>query len=1266
MPMAWTRTKHFGFIILMSTVVTALILVFQAYVFYQQGVKDRDQALQSVEKSYLDPTAAAVFFFEQEQLNLISGGLVRLPYIDAVSVYEYVLGEYQPLLRTMEDPGDLESFDFALLYDHEGDQRHIGKLTVYSDLRHLRAQVLENLKRTAGFNLLILLGMAVCVWWLTKRAFYLASIKRQLEDNTRLMSMAASVAKIGGWVVDLETDRVYWSDEVCRIHDMPPGSTVSVKEGIRYYAPEYRERIAELFEACARNGMPYDEELEILNAFGKRVWVRTVAQPIRDFNGRIVRVAGAYQEVTQRRQAEQRLQESEAMLRAVTEASPDPIFMSDGRDKLVYCNPAFETTLGFSPEALIGRTVHEALAPERHREAIARGYADFVQAGPGSALRTLTELEALHGDGREVQIELSMSALQIDGRWHAVGVMRDITRRKQFEQVLSTLNRELARLGGDEFFGHACRLLCEALGTDIAFVGLLEAEQNRLEAFAGWTDGHLFTPFYDDLAGTLCANVIEEGAVCYPEDSLSLFPDDPLLKEIGIEACVGHKLIDKQDRTLGILLTLGRRPLTEQVRGLALSLLGLFVDRVASEIQRSAAEKQLRQAANVFHYANEGILITTPQADIIDVNAAFTRITGYERHEVLGQNPRLLKSDRQGKAFYAEMWRALQDEGSWTGEIWNRHKDGDSYAEMLTISAVRDADGTIQRYVGLFSDITQLKEQQRQLEHMAHFDALTGLPNRVLLADRLQQAMALMARRRQQLALVYIDLDSFKRVNDHYGHDAGDRLLVALAEKLQASLRDGDTLARLGGDEFVAVLLDLPDVESARPLLRRLLNAASCPVSDGEHSLQVCASLGVSLYPQAEPIDADQLLRQADQAMYQAKLAGGNRYHLFDVEHDRYQRDRHEALEAIRQGLENNEFVLFYQPKVAMATGVLLGAEALIRWQHPERGLLPPVDFLPQLAGHPLMVGLGDWVIEAALAQISQWREQGHALTVSVNVDALQLTQSDFVAKLRAALARYPAVQPGDMELEVIETSALRDIAHISSLIRECRGFGVSFSLDDFGTGYSSLTYLKRLPVETLKIDQSFVRDMLDDPDDLAILHGVIGLAESFQRGVIAEGVETEVHGQMLLQLGCKIGQGYAIAKPMPAEEMTRWHARWQPHASWSGTSAIPDTLLPVLFGMVAHRAWMNALKSYAHETNPHPPELSPQQLHFGRWLASENSRGDACYRILTLHEQVYQLGCELVVLTKQGDDDLARKRLAEVEALHDRLMEAIWELIGT
>lgn len=693
-------------------------------------------------------------------------------------------------------------------------------------------------------------------------------------------------------------------------------------------------------------------------------------------------------------------------------------------------------------------------------------------------------------------------------------------------------------------------------------------------------------------------------------------------------------------------------------------VLPVLMTRIRNVIVRKRAKEAQRLAASVFMHAREGIVITDRAGAIVDVNQAYAYITGYGREESLGRNPRMLSSGRQDKTFYATLWDALLSKGHWYGEIWNRHKDGSVYAAMLALSAVRNEGGEIRHFIGLFADITALKQQQARLEHIAHYDVLTGLANRLLLADRLRQAMSHATRRGRSLAVAYLDLDGFKAVNDRHGHAVGDHLLISLANRMKQALRDGDTLSRIGGDEFVAVLVDLPDAESCMPVISRLLEATAQSVAVGEAELQVSASLGVTLYPQAEDVDADQLVRQADQAMYQAKQSGKNRYHIFDAEHDRDVRGRLEGLEQIRQALDKREFVLHYQPKVDMRSGQVLGAEALIRWQHPQRGLLAPAVFLPVIQDHSFAIELGEWVIATALAQIEAWHADDLSIPVSVNIGGLQLQHPDFVSRLRDMLDRHPGVRQGELELEVLETSALENFKGVSQVMSACQAMGVGFALDDFGTGYSSLAYLKQLPTTSLKIDQGFVRDMLDDPDDLAILEGVLGLATAFRRQVIAEGVETPAQGLMLLRMGCAWGQGYAIARPMPAADLPRWMATWVAPASWTRAKAVSHDQLPALCAIVEHRAWMVAVVSYLTGVGDLPAAVSERSCRFGDWLDHGGRAllfGEcADHPVDRLHRAVHELGDELVSMRRAGLLEDVQARLPELRRLNEQLLEQL------
>jgi diguanylate cyclase (GGDEF)-like protein/PAS domain S-box-containing protein len=684
--------------------------------------------------------------------------------------------------------------------------------------------------------------------------------------------------------------------------------------------------------------------------------------------------------------------------------------------------------------------------------------------------------------------------------------------------------------------------------------------------------------------------------------------------------------------------------------------------------QRKRDREQLELAASVFTNAREGILITGPDGSILDVNDTFTRITGYSRDEVLGKNPRILQSGRQTPEFYRDMWRALRENGHWWGEIWNKAKDGRVYPESLTISSVSDHAGKRLHYVAHFSDLTQAEEFRQQRERAAQYDALTNLPNRTLLADRLNQAMAHSRRSEQLLTVACIDLDNFRWVNERCGHDAGDNLLMAMAGRMRMVIREADTLARVGSDKFIAVLLDVGETASARHLLDRLLAAASEPEPFGEKGIAITASIGAVFYPQANEVDAAQLLREAEQAMYQAKLAGKNRCHIFDPRRDAVARSSQDELDQIQHAIDAHQLVLWYQPRVHMGTGELHGAEALIRWQHPDRGLLLPAAFLPEIDGHDLIDRIGEWVIDQALTQYETWRNAGLTIPVSVNIAAHHLQSRDFAGRLAALLAAHPGVPPSHLELEILETSALHDIAQVSAVLSECREMGVSVSLDDFGTGFSSLTYLRRLPVDTVKIDRSFVRGAVDNSEDMSILEGVISLAGALDRVVLAEGVEIVDHGRLLLHLGCVYGQGYGIARPMPPESLPAWAASWKPDETWRAAAVLTPAKRALLQAGVAHRAWAVAMESFLRGFRHAPPQHNPHACRLAKWIQAETPNlvtSPAFAALAAAHDEVHVFADELFASQQTPQPPVDNAALVKLTRIRDAILENIDVLLN-
>ena len=551
------------------------------------------------------------------------------------------------------------------------------------------------------------------------------------------------------------------------------------------------------------------------------------------------------------------------------------------------------------------------------------------------------------------------------------------------------------------------------------------------------------------------------------------------------------------------------------------------------------AEIDLRIAAAAFD-SQEAMMVTDARSVILRVNKAFTEITGYSSEEAVGQTPRLLRSGRHDADFYRNMWITINARGVWQGEVWDRRKDGVEYPKWLTISAVKDDQGAVTHYIGAHYDITERKKAEDRINELAFFDQLTGLPNRTLLMDRLRQAMTASSRNGSFGALLFLDLDKFKTLNDTLGHDMGDLLLKQVAQRLTDCVRAGDTVARLGGDEFVVMLANLSASEAEAATQTEVVGEKILAALNQTYQLKEVAhhstpSIGATLF-RGHLASIEELMKQADLAMYKSKAAGRNALRFFDPDMETSVMER-AALEAdLREAIEQRQFLLHYQPQ--LADGRLTGCEVLVRWQHPLRGMVSPAEFIPLAEETGLILPLGHWVLEAACRQLAHWaaRPATADLTLAVNVSAHQFRQAGFVDQVLAVLKNTGA-NPQRLKLELTESLLVDNVEDIIGKMFALKAKGVGFSLDDFGTGYSSLAYLKRLPLDQLKIDQSFVRDVLSDPNDAAIARTVIALAASLGLGVIAEGVETEAQRDFLAASGCHAYQGYLFSRPLPVDK---------------------------------------------------------------------------------------------------------------------------------
>ena len=1000
-----------------------------------------------------------------------------------------------------------------------------------------------------------------------------------------------------------------WWSAACPDPDYCRASAARWDEEVRRAVKEEREIPPSKFRVVARNGKG-----------------RTVLMAGAVIGGDIL---SSFQDVTEQEAAEAALRESEARYRQLFEESRDALMVLGPPDwRFVHGNKASWALFAVDQGAAFKGYSPWMLAPEFQPDG--RNSRDGAKEMIAIALRDgVCQFEWLHRTttGREFPALVQLTRLERDGVAFVQANVRDISAQKRAENAIRESEERLRNL-----FERVEKISVQAYDESSRVIFWNKAS----EALYGYSAEEALGRRLEEL-------IIPPGMRGQTVAAIETW------LATGVPVPAGELELQRKDGSTVAVFSSHALMQTRHGREM------YCVDIDLTEVRQAHA--RLKLAASVFTHAREGIVITSPCGRVIDLNARFCEICGHEREALIGrQSDEVLLSELQGPAFYAALRQDLLEYGQWSGEIWRRRGNGELYAQMLNIHAVRKEDGSVTHYVALVNDVTSLRVKERQLAHVANFDALTSLPNRKLLCESLNALIGATSRSGRLLAVVYLDLDGFKQINDRYGQDIGNRLLMVVAQRMREALRSQDLVARMGGDEFVAVLEGLDDEAACWPLLEAVQAAVSGEILVEGQRFEMSASLGVSFYPQGDEIDADQLLRQADQAMYQAKLAGKNRYARFDAERDRGLRGDFETREAIRLALQRGEFVLHYQPKVNLRSGEVIGSEALIRWQHPERGLLPPLAFLPVVEESDLAVEMDEWVIDAALSQLAAWSEEGFETSVSVNIGGRQLLKPGFEQRLEARLQRHSRVRPGQLEIEVLESSALTDLARAGQVIKACRELGVGFAIDDFGTGYSSLTYLKHLPVGVLKIDQSFVREMLSDRDSIAILEGIIELARAFDRKVIAEGVETGEHAEMLLRLGCVYAQGYGIARPMQADALPAWQSAWCPDPVWAGIRRVRREELEVLHAIVEHRAWLAEFENHLCRNGARVafPELL--------WasLPAESRQAEA----RDAQRQLLSLVSNLLFLKENNRGHEALAQLSELTVLSDRLARELLALL--
>jgi diguanylate cyclase (GGDEF)-like protein/PAS domain S-box-containing protein len=844
-------------------------------------------------------------------------------------------------------------------------------------------------------------------------------------------------------------------------------------------------------------GNDHSVDYRVLSADGRVVWIRDIVSMIG--YGREPVMRGLMIDISEAKQTEEALRLSEGKFASVFAQCPDMLVIARLCDGcFLEANPAFLLQIGVSPADVVGRVPSELNIwgiPDIGQSLLQR-----LQKG---SIRNL-EMPFRRSDGRLFTGLLSAEPFDLDSTAAVVLVVRDITPLKEAQQQLQM---------SEEKFAKAFHSSPDGLLITRQIDGLLVEVNEGFSRITGY-----------DSSLSLDRTTLDLGIWVDLHERQQLV--EQLNRDGFVKDFTSH--IRRRDGQLR-LCEISARPLPIAGEDCMLTIARDITDR-------HQMQEKLQLAATVFESTAEGVLITDTRQRINAVNRAFSEITGYGEQEALGETPRLLASGLHDSAFYAAMWYQLTAEGHWQGEISNRRKNGEIYPSWLTISAVRNRDKFITHFVAVFADISSLKQAQARLDYQAHHDPLTGLPNRTLFESRLHGALIHSREASSLGAVLFLDLDRFKHINDSLGHPVGDLLLKSIALRLKENLRDIDTVARLGGDEFIILLPGLQHSSDAEAVATKVLHSFSAPFQAGEHEFFMSTSIGTALFP-TDGADVATLIKNADAAMYRSKAKGRNRVEHYTCDLTAQASERVALEHELRRAIERNEFTLSYQPKISLLTQRLVGAEALIRWSHPTYGDVPPERFIQLAEENGMILQIGEWVLDTACRQLHEWNQRYDVFgPLSVNLAGAQLRQTNLVNKIERLLVQYQ-LKPGCLQLEITENFIMSQTEEALTVLHRLKKLGVQLAIDDFGTGYSSLSYLKRLPLDILKIDQSFVRGLPDDPHDAAIVRAIIALGRSMQLTVIAEGVETLEQQQFLTDEGCEHIQGYLVSVPLRAEE---------------------------------------------------------------------------------------------------------------------------------
>ena len=1020
------------------------------------------------------------------------------------------------------------------------------------------------------------------------------AIGRQLGEYAAHLAEAQRIARVGSWRLCMDEDRLSWSEQVYRIFGLPPTADgVALEVFFSYVHPDDRAALQAAHERMLAGGQAVDIEHRIVRPDGEIRYVHELAEMRLEQPGNRRVLCGTVQDISERKQAELellRLNRALQMLTACREAlvrGADEmqlleevcrLALSIGGYKMAWVGYAEDDSLkSITPQAYAGHRRSEeylgllklswsadsstgngpAGRAIRHGEPVivedirddpafslplaaqAQGYRGTICLPLRDKARVFGLLALYTDEVRHIPTEeISLLRQLADDLAFGICNLRAVDEQKKLQSAVLQVSTSVAASAGQAFFDNLALSMAEVLEAQGSFVArLLPGKPVQAHTIAAAVNGRVARNFDYLLAHTPCANLVdgEDWVVC--NGAAERYPDSPLLAKLGSEAYAGTRLVNSSGQAIGMLFVLFAQPLKHAE--FVISTLRVFATRAAAELERQEDHKRISEQASLLDKAQDAIIVRDIEGRIQFWNKSAERLYGWTAQEALGRN---LEELLDAADFYREATRNVLTLGEWVGEATERRKDGSSVVVEGHWTLVKDDHGRPQAILAIKTDITQRKSAESAIQRLAFFDVLTGLPNRQLLVDRLDKALAHSARSKQGGALLFIDLDNFKTLNDTLGHDIGDLLLQQVAQRLLSCVRRSDSVGRLGGDEFVVMLDNLGEdmvgaAAAARQVGDKVLAAFVAPFSLQDYEYHTTPSIGVTLF-NADVADVDVLLKRADLAMYQAKAAGKNTLRFFDPEMQAVVSARANMEANLRQAVRQQQFLLYCQPQVD-GDSRITGVELLLRWRHPTQGLVPPLDFIPLAEETGIIIPIGCWVLRQACEQLAQWAAKPRLahLSVAVNVSARQFRHPDFVAQVLDIVAQTGA-DPSRLKLELTESLVVTSVEDIIVKMKALKAAGIGFSLDDFGTGYSSLAYLKRMPLDQLKIDQTFVRDVLTDPNDAVIATTIISLAHSLGLGVIAEGVETEAQREFLLANGCSDYQGYLYSKPMPLEAL--------------------------------------------------------------------------------------------------------------------------------